>query len=80
MCAGGKQTFTVTFRQANDYPVDLYYLMDLSYSMADDKEKLSELGTKIGQLLLLPLELKGILSCHSQFLAPLVDAFLALIM
>ncbi|KAI6220095.1 Integrin beta-PS [Aphelenchoides fujianensis] len=36
--------FDVTFRQAVDYPVDLYYLMDLSYSMKDDKEKLSQLG------------------------------------
>ncbi|KAI6234958.1 Integrin beta-PS [Aphelenchoides besseyi] len=36
--------FYVTFRQAINYPVDLYYLMDLSYSMKDDKEKLSQLG------------------------------------
>ncbi|XP_066947764.1 integrin beta-PS isoform X1 [Macrobrachium rosenbergii] len=35
----------VTFRQAEDYPVDLYYLMDLSKSMEDDKESLSKLGT-----------------------------------
>uniref|UniRef100_A0A915EPY7 Integrin beta subunit VWA domain-containing protein n=1 Tax=Ditylenchus dipsaci TaxID=166011 RepID=A0A915EPY7_9BILA len=39
-----KARFDVTFRQAVDYPVDLYYLMDLSYSMKDDKEKLSQLG------------------------------------
>ena len=35
---------TVQFRQALDYPVDLYYLMDLSKSMEDDKAKLAELG------------------------------------
>lgn len=34
----------VTFKQALDYPVDLYYLMDLSKSMEDDKAKLAELG------------------------------------
>lgn len=34
----------VQFRQAVDYPVDLYYLMDLSKSMEDDKAKLAELG------------------------------------
>lgn len=34
----------VQFRQAVDYPVDLYYLMDLSKSMEDDKVKLAELG------------------------------------
>jgi len=36
--------FTVSYSQAQDYPVDLYYLMDLSKSMEDDKEKLSVLG------------------------------------
>ena len=32
------------YEQALDYPVDLYYLMDLSKSMEDDKRKLSSLG------------------------------------
>ncbi|CAD6200041.1 unnamed protein product [Caenorhabditis auriculariae] len=41
--------FNVTYRQAVDYPVDLYYLMDLSYSMKDDKQKLSELGDLIAE-------------------------------
>lgn len=48
--------FEVTYRQAVDYPVDLYYLMDLSYSMEDDKEKLAELGGALGTWL---LELRG---------------------
>lgn len=43
-----KAVFDVTFKQAVDYPVDLYYLMDLSYSMKDDKEKLSQLGDLLG--------------------------------
>lgn len=34
----------IKYSQAEDYPVDLYYLMDLSKSMEDDKEKLSKLG------------------------------------
>lgn len=38
----------VHFRQAEDYPVDLYYLMDLSKSMEDDKDKLASLGTLLG--------------------------------
>lgn len=42
------QSFELTFRLAENYPVDLYYLMDLSNSMADDKEKLASLGVKIG--------------------------------
>ena len=32
------------YEQAQDYPVDLYYLADLSKSMEDDKERLSTLG------------------------------------
>lgn len=35
------------YSQADDYPVDLYYLMDLSNSMSDDKEKLSQLGATL---------------------------------
>lgn len=37
----------VRYSQAEDYPVDLYYLMDLSKSMEDDKEKLSDLGNSL---------------------------------
>ncbi|XP_076460405.1 integrin beta-1-like [Babylonia areolata] len=37
----------IVFRQAENYPVDLYYLMDLSNSMEDDKTKLAELGNLI---------------------------------
>jgi len=37
------------YEQAIDYPVDLYYLMDLSKSMEDDKEKLSALGDMLAE-------------------------------
>ena len=37
------------YEQAVDYPVDLYYLMDLSKSMEDDKEKLSTLGDLLSE-------------------------------
>ena len=40
------------FRQAENYPVDLYYLMDLSRSMEEDKNKLAKLGNTIGLLFL----------------------------
>ncbi|XP_064614126.1 integrin beta-1-like [Liolophura sinensis] len=42
-------SFKVTFRQAENYPVDLYYLMDLSNSMADDKDNLARLGVLIAR-------------------------------
>lgn len=38
-----------SYAQAEDYPVDLYYLMDLSKSMEDDKDKLSFLGNRLAQ-------------------------------
>ncbi|RXM32823.1 Integrin beta-3 [Acipenser ruthenus] len=41
------QKFTVQVRQVEDYPVDLYYLMDLSYSMKDDLQKLRTLGNDL---------------------------------
>nr|XP_014344922.1 PREDICTED: integrin beta-5 [Latimeria chalumnae] len=34
-------------RQVEDYPVDLYYLMDLSLSMKDDLDNIRNLGTKL---------------------------------
>lgn len=37
------------YTQAEDYPVDLYYLMDLSKSMEDDKAKLSKLGDHLAE-------------------------------
>ncbi|KAJ7992311.1 hypothetical protein DPEC_G00277210 [Dallia pectoralis] len=41
--------FTVTVKQAEDYPVDLYYLMDLSYTMYDDLAKLLTLGKDLAE-------------------------------
>ncbi|CAM9288231.1 integrin beta-1-like isoform X2 [Lampetra fluviatilis] len=45
--SGEPQVFNVTFRRAEDYPIDLYYLMDLSYSMKDDLENVKKLGTEL---------------------------------
>nr|XP_033801823.1 integrin beta-2 [Geotrypetes seraphini]XP_033801824.1 integrin beta-2 [Geotrypetes seraphini]XP_033801825.1 integrin beta-2 [Geotrypetes seraphini]XP_033801826.1 integrin beta-2 [Geotrypetes seraphini] len=39
--------FTVKFRRAEGYPVDMYYLMDLSYSMKDDLENVKKLGNDL---------------------------------
>lgn len=44
---GLPQTFTVKFRRAEGYPVDLYYLMDLSFSMNDDLQNVKKLGTEL---------------------------------
>ena len=40
-----KLTFEVA--QAKQYPVDLYYLMDLSNSMSDDKETIVKMGQEL---------------------------------
>ncbi|XP_072540567.1 integrin beta-7 isoform X2 [Salminus brasiliensis] len=44
---GVPEEFKVEFRRAEGYPIDLYYLMDLSYSMKDDLEKIKNLGQNI---------------------------------
>ncbi|XP_018335576.1 integrin beta-PS isoform X1 [Agrilus planipennis] len=46
-----RQSFSLwmDYTQAEDYPVDLYYLMDLSNSMEDDKDKLSSLGNLLAE-------------------------------
>ncbi|XP_028310664.1 integrin beta-3a [Gouania willdenowi] len=44
---GDAKRFTVNVRQVADYPVDLYYLMDVSFSMKDDLERLRTLGNKL---------------------------------
>jgi hypothetical protein len=41
----------VTFRRAKGYPIDLYYLMDLSYSMLDDLNNVKKLGGDLLQAL-----------------------------
>ncbi|RXN09628.1 integrin beta-3 [Labeo rohita] len=43
------QVFTLKVRQVEDYPVDLYYLMDLSYSMNDDLSQLRQLGRGLAE-------------------------------
>ncbi|XP_072566975.1 integrin beta-1-like [Paramormyrops kingsleyae] len=44
---GEPQSFDLTFKRADDYPIDLYYLMDLSYSMNDDLQNVKKLGTAL---------------------------------
>lgn len=39
--------FQLRFKRAEGYPVDLYYLMDLSYSMDDDLKNVKDLGIEI---------------------------------
>ncbi|XP_035249397.1 integrin beta-2 [Anguilla anguilla] len=44
---GLPHTFQLKFKRAEDYPVDLYYLMDLSYSMNDDLQNVKKLGVEL---------------------------------
>ena len=41
------QHFDLEVRPSNNYPIDLYLLMDLSYSMRDDLKKLKTLGAQL---------------------------------
>ncbi|KAK7163526.1 hypothetical protein R3I93_007551 [Phoxinus phoxinus] len=45
--SGEAQKFVLKFKRAEDYPIDLYYLMDLSFSMKDDLENVKNLGTHL---------------------------------
>jgi hypothetical protein len=45
--SGVPQTFNVSFKRAEGYPIDLYYLMDLSFSMKDDLDTIKNLGQDI---------------------------------
>lgn len=44
---GQEETLKIRYKQAEDYPVDLYFLMDLSASMEKHKDNLSKLGYKL---------------------------------
>ncbi|XP_053552426.1 integrin beta-7-like [Bombina bombina] len=48
---GQETKFHVKFKRAEGYPIDLYYLMDLSYSMKDDLENVKKLGNDIQKAL-----------------------------
>lgn len=37
----------VKFKRVEDYPIDLYYLMDLSFSMEDDLPSVKKLGADL---------------------------------
>ena len=42
-------TFQVKVQQTEDYPVDIYYLMDLSASMYDDLQSIKDLGSSLSK-------------------------------
>ncbi|XP_071371827.1 integrin beta-6 [Centroberyx affinis] len=46
---GSQMTFQVRVQQTEDYPVDIYYLMDLSASMIDDLEMIKDLGSTLSK-------------------------------
>lgn len=41
-------TFPLEVRPARNFPIDLYVLMDLSFSMDDDLANLKSLGANLG--------------------------------
>ncbi|XP_069472449.1 integrin beta-6 [Ambystoma mexicanum] len=47
--AGSDVTIQVDVQQSDDYPVDIYYLMDLSASMDDDLGMIKELGSTLSK-------------------------------
>ena len=51
MRLGVEQTVRLEVARARQYPVDLYYLMDLSNSMSDDRENVVRLGGDLADAL-----------------------------
>lgn len=49
ICVGEELVIHVNYSKAEDYPVDLYYLMDLSFSMEPYRDQLSKLGDKLAE-------------------------------
>jgi len=47
--SGQTQTISVGVQPANNFPVDIYYLMDQSFSMIDDLDSLRNLAEELGQ-------------------------------
>lgn len=45
------QVVKLTYKPAHNYPLDLYYLMDLTFSMRDDKETLVNVGDSLSTAL-----------------------------
>ncbi|KAK9885412.1 hypothetical protein WA026_010908 [Henosepilachna vigintioctopunctata] len=45
---GSAVNFTFSYKPARNYPLELYYLMDLTYSMKNDLKTLISLGEKLG--------------------------------
>lgn len=45
------QSIRMNYKPARNYPLDLYYLMDLTWSMRDDKQTLVQMGGSLTQSL-----------------------------
>ena len=65
---GDTANVKLTVQPAENFPVDLYYLMDMSWSMRDDLTNLKKLAKKIGK------ELK-LIHCRTQILLNLASGF-----
>ncbi len=69
--SGQPAKFEIKVKPAKDYPVDLYYLMDLSNSMSDDLMNLKNLATQIGKMFWLFVYQEGkLISSHYLLLSP----------
>ena len=59
MLLGEPKSFSIKIKPAENFPVNLYYLMDMSKSMENDLDKLQTLGTKIGMLIIIVMIIKS---------------------
>ncbi|XP_044751407.1 integrin beta-PS-like [Coccinella septempunctata] len=52
MRLGEERKINFQYAQAKNYPIDLYYIMDLSASMENHREKLGKLGNKLARTMM----------------------------
>ena len=46
--SGQKRSFDISVRTPENYPVDVYMLMDMSFSMRDNLKSVETLGSDLG--------------------------------
>ena len=66
---GEPQTFTLSVKPARNYPLDMYFLMDLSGSMAPDLDSLRNLSGSIGEYIFSMIDMKLLID-HTLILPP----------
>lgn len=67
--------FRMNFRQAENYPVDIYFLMDVSNTMKQYKDTLAELSDQLGRPTLMPSTWSSFAQLHCLIIIIIITEF-----